>query len=142
MEKEKAGLSTSAQDAIADAAKANVDAAMKVASSAVTAFVDTLAGGTKKARGGRNVPRTRRLLPHLNGGRQGLGKSPPRQLPPAGQSEKRRRRSPFLKTPRRGENRLQKPAEVLPRNLGRVQRAARAEERQLKAIVKVRSETN
>ena len=47
MEKEKTGLSTSAQDAIADAAKANVDAAMKVASSAVTAFVDTLAGRTK-----------------------------------------------------------------------------------------------
>jgi hypothetical protein len=53
MDKEKEGLSTPAQDAIADAAKANVDAVIKVASSAVTAFVDTLAGPTKKPRGGK-----------------------------------------------------------------------------------------
>lgn len=53
MDKEKEGLSTPAQDAIADAAKANVDAVIKVASSAVTAFVDTLTGSTKKARGGK-----------------------------------------------------------------------------------------
>jgi len=49
MDKEKEGLSRPAQDAIADAAKANVDAAMTVASSAVTAFVDTLTGSTKKS---------------------------------------------------------------------------------------------
>ena len=47
MDKEKEGLSTSAQDAIANAAQANVDAAIKVA------FVDTLVGRTKKARSGK-----------------------------------------------------------------------------------------
>jgi hypothetical protein len=41
-EKEKAGLSPSAHEAIANAAKANVDAAIKVASSAATAFVGAL----------------------------------------------------------------------------------------------------
>jgi hypothetical protein len=42
VDKKKEGLSPSAQEAIANAAKANVDAAMKVASSAATAFVGAL----------------------------------------------------------------------------------------------------
>ena len=65
MDKEKEGLSTPAQDAIADAAKANVDAVIKVASSAVTAFVDTLTGSTKKSARWKGA-RKRRLLPHPN----------------------------------------------------------------------------
>ena len=74
MEKEKAGLSTSAQDAIADAAKANVDAAMKVASSAVTAFVDTLAGTTKKARGVKKRASNTKAASASKRGKTRLGK--------------------------------------------------------------------
>jgi hypothetical protein len=53
MDKEKEGLSMSAQDMIANAAQANVDGAINVASSAVTALVDTVVGRTKKARSGK-----------------------------------------------------------------------------------------
>ena len=41
-------LSPSAQDAIGDAAKANVDAVVEVAKSAVSSFVDVLTGERKK----------------------------------------------------------------------------------------------
>ena len=49
MDKDKEGTSTSgAEQAIADAAKANVNAAVEVAKSAITAFVDTLTGEPQK----------------------------------------------------------------------------------------------
>jgi hypothetical protein len=50
-------LSPSAQDAIGEAAKANVDAVVEVAKSAVSSFVDVLAGERKKPqRGKRRSP--------------------------------------------------------------------------------------
>ena len=52
MDMEKEGLGAAADEAIANAATANVNAAIEVASSAVTAFVDSLAG-RKKTRGGK-----------------------------------------------------------------------------------------
>ena len=52
MDMEKEGLGAAANEAIANAATANVNAAIEVASSAVTAFVDSLAG-RKKTRGGK-----------------------------------------------------------------------------------------
>jgi hypothetical protein len=49
MDKDKEGTSTSgAEQAISDAAKANVNAAVEVAKSAITAFVDTLTGEPQK----------------------------------------------------------------------------------------------
>ena len=49
MDTDKEGtLTPGAQEAIGDAAKANVNAAVEVAKSAVTAFVDTLIGEPQK----------------------------------------------------------------------------------------------
>jgi hypothetical protein len=50
MDKEKEGLSRSAQEAIATAAKANVDAVAEVISSAATAFMDALLKPSPKKR--------------------------------------------------------------------------------------------
>jgi hypothetical protein len=48
MDKEKEGLLTSAQEAIASAAKINVDAAIEAVSSAATNLVDALTGKPRK----------------------------------------------------------------------------------------------
>jgi len=55
-------LTPSARDAIGDAAKANVNAAVEVAKSAVSSFVDVLTGERKKPRRGK---RRRNRLCHL-----------------------------------------------------------------------------
>jgi hypothetical protein len=46
-------LTPSAQDAIGEAAKANVDAVVEVAKSAVSSFVDVLTGERKKPQRGK-----------------------------------------------------------------------------------------
>ena len=53
MNKKKEGLSTAAREAIAEAARANVNATIETAKSAVSAFVDTVTGGTEKRSGKR-----------------------------------------------------------------------------------------
>src|SRR6185312_8493248 len=49
-------LTPSAQDAIGDAAKANVNAAVEVAKSAVSSFVDVFTGERKKPQRGKRRP--------------------------------------------------------------------------------------
>jgi hypothetical protein len=55
MDKKKEGLITSVPEALTEAAKINIAAAKEMASSAVTAFVDTVAGREKPRRGKRRV---------------------------------------------------------------------------------------
>ena len=66
MDMEKEGLGAAADEAIANAATANVNAAIEVASSAVTAFVDSLAG-RKKHEEERNAAQKQELPPYPNG---------------------------------------------------------------------------
>jgi hypothetical protein len=55
MGKEKEGLITSVPEALTEAAKINIAAAKEMASSAVTAFVDTVTGRQKPQRGKKRV---------------------------------------------------------------------------------------
>jgi hypothetical protein len=55
MDKEKEGLIRSVPEALTEAAKINMAAAKEMASSAVTAFVDTVTGREKPRRGKRRV---------------------------------------------------------------------------------------
>ena len=55
MDKEKEGLITSVPEILTEAAKINMAAAKEMASSAVTAFVETVTGREKPRRGKRRV---------------------------------------------------------------------------------------
>ena len=55
MDKEKEGLITSVPEALTEAAKINMAVAKEMASSAVTAFVDTVTGSEEPRRGTRRV---------------------------------------------------------------------------------------
>lgn len=57
MDKKKERLITSAPKALAEAARINIAAAKEMASSAVTAFVDTVTGPEKPRRAKRRVPK-------------------------------------------------------------------------------------
>ena len=72
MDTDKEGsLTPGAQEAIGDAAKANVNAAVEVAKSAVTAFVDTLIGEPQKPK--RRSTR-KKAATKATGGRRGKAK--------------------------------------------------------------------
>ena len=55
MDKEKEGLITSVPEALTEAAKINIAATKEMASTAVTAFVDTVTGREKPRRGKRRA---------------------------------------------------------------------------------------
>ena len=72
MDTDKEGtLARGAEEAIGDAAKANVNAAVEVAKSALTAFVDTLIGEPQKPK--RRSTR-KKAAPKTTGSKQGKGK--------------------------------------------------------------------
>ena len=75
MDTDKEGtLTPGAQEAIGDAAKANVNAAVEVAKSAVTAFVDTLIGEPQKPKRADQLGREQLLRqPRANGARRSAG---------------------------------------------------------------------
>jgi hypothetical protein len=127
MDKEKEGLSTPAQDAIGDAAKANVDAVIKVASSAVTAFVDTLTGSTKKARAGKKRASKTKAASASKRGKTRPGKKSVSATAPRRAVKKTTAKKPTTKKAPARRKPATNARRSSPRNPGKVQRAARAE---------------
>jgi hypothetical protein len=75
MNKKKEGLSTAAREAIAEAARANVNATIETAKSAVSAFVDTVTGGTEKRSGKRRSIKKGRSIKKKAAARSKSGKA-------------------------------------------------------------------